>query len=94
MGQNSRKNPRGERHPLLPRKHAGFRLPGTKSCEGCDKFSNLSARGDEFWIINRKVMVTDHQPESDGYGHQPESDGYRSLAGRVIVTGYQSKGCN
>ena len=25
-------------------------------------------KGDEFRIISRKVMVTDHQPESDGYG--------------------------
>ena len=77
------KNARGERHPLPPRECAGLRLPGTKSCRGCDKFSDLSARGDEFRIISREVMVTDHQPESDGYG---------SSARKVIVTGYQPKG--
>ena len=54
-GKNlEKKIARGEGHLLLPRKHAGLRLPGTKSRGGCEKLLDLSARSDEFRIINRE----------------------------------------
>ena len=53
------KNARGEGRLLLSRRRVGLHLPGTKSCKGCDKFSDLSARGDEFRIISRKVAIVD-----------------------------------
>ena len=92
-GDHNKRGAKGEGHPLPPQRDAGLRLPGTKSHGGCDKlrtyrpevmsFGSSAGRIDGFGTSTGRI---------DGFRHQPESDGYGSSAGKVIVTGYQSKG--
>ena len=93
-GQNSRKSARGERHPLPPRKHVGLCLPRTKLREGCDKLSDLSARGDEFRIISLEDGWFQNISQKDRWFRSisQKGDSYWISAERVIVTGYQPKG--
>ena len=79
---------RGEGHPLPSGRYAGLRLLGTKLREGCDKFSDLSARGDEFQIISREVAITDDKISD----LSARGDEFRIISWRLMVTKHQPEG--